>query len=178
MLTLPVPPRRVHLQAFALALGVSAGLALGGLLALAWSAAGVVAGPGLGFVAGAAAALGAESLRGAYLGWGRLSALYARAVRLAMKALCFLILALAARRGDPALSLGHPNLRSLWACRPATAAGGSRRARRGWKGAYAAWALASPSRWWALGLLPFLLVLAAVETDAEAALPSDTYTLF
>ncbi|MFB3817876.1 MAG: hypothetical protein ACE147_09455 [Candidatus Methylomirabilales bacterium] len=177
MLTLPLPPRRVHLQAFALALGISAGLALGGLLALVWSATGAVVGLGLGLLAGAAA-LGAEPLRGAYLGWARLSTLYARAVRLSMKALCFLILAVAARRGGAALTLAHPNLRSLWTPRPATAAGASRHARRGWKGAYAAWALASPSRWWALGLLPFLLVLAAADTDAEAALPSDTYTLF
>jgi len=95
-----------------------------------------------------------------------------------MKAACFLILAVAAGPGAGArLGLMHPNARYLWQPRAAAAAGPGFPA-GGWTRQYAAWALASRRRWWAFGLLPFLLVLGAVETETEASLPSDTYTLF
>ncbi len=182
MLPLPSPPRRAWLQSFSSAIGLSGGLMLGFLLAL------FLSGPwfGLGLLLGLAFAvvglLWPQIMVGPYGLWNRLSDLYMRAARFIIKAICFYVLVVFV--GQPGSSLRLRRLdssQSLWTPReqvslvhlPAPPAS----ARKGWKRSFVEWALRS-AQWWAVGLLPFLIILAALDADSEGSLPSDTYTLF
>jgi hypothetical protein len=180
MLTLTSPARRAHLQAFSLAIGFTGGATLGCLLALHLGLWGIGLGLCLGLIGAAVGLRRPQSMRRAYVMWNRLSDLYMHAVRFAMKLVCFLILTLLGRRGASPLILVHPGAaRTLWEPREQadhrSALDGTR---AGWCHGYLAWTRRS-GKWWALSLLPFLVVLAAIETEAEAAMPSQTtYTLF
>jgi len=180
MLILPYPARRAHLRAFSLAIGVTAGLALGCLLAFRLGVWGIGLGLSLGLIGAAVGLRWPQCMRRAYILWNRFGELYMRAVRFTMKLICFLILTLLGRRGASPLNLVHPRAaESFWEPREQadhrSALDGTR---AGWCHGYVAWARRS-GKWWALSLLPLLVVLAAIETEAEAAMPSQTtYTLF
>jgi hypothetical protein len=180
MLILPSPARRAHLRAFSLAIGFTGGAALGCLLALRIGVWGIGPGLCLGLIGAAVGLRRPQSVCRAYMMWNRLSHLYIRAVRFAMKLICFRILTLLGRRGASPLNLVHPRAAgSLWEPRDqADHRSTSDGTRAGWCHGYVAWTRRSGKRW-ALSLLPFLVVLAATETETEIPMPShSTYTIF
>jgi hypothetical protein len=179
MLTLPAPPRRAHLAAFAGALGLVGGVALGALLGVAASPAWAALGPGLGTVLAAVGVLRPRAVAPLYAAWSGLEARYRRVARLAVKAAAFLPLVAMGPGGDARLGLAAPEpARSLWLPRtPDADAPGVGAARGGLVRSYAGWA-ARGGRWWTLALLPFLVLLAAIDADTEPTLPTQTYTLF
>jgi hypothetical protein len=119
---------------------------------------------------------------GPYGLWNRLSGFYMRAARFIIKAICFYVLVVFVGQAGSSLRLTRSDSsQSLWRPRehvslvhpPASPAS----AHKGWKRNLVAWALRS-AQWWALGLLPFLIILGALDTDSEGSLPFDIYTLF
>jgi len=176
MLLLPSPPRRSHLRAFVLALGLAGGLALVGLLALGLGRWGLVIGTGLCLTTASVGLVWPNLFRSPYYAWNRLSGLYLRSVRCSIKTVCFLILTILHERVNSPLRLdaGPPQ----WTARaPSDAFSIAEVAQPDWRAAYVAW-VRGTGTWWALSLLPFLIVLAALDRELEPVLPSQTYTLF
>jgi hypothetical protein len=176
MLLLPSPPRRSHLRAFVLALGLAGGLALVGLLALGLTRWGLGLGMGLCLATASVGLAWPNLFRSPYYAWNRLSGHYLRGVRWSIKTLCFLILVILHQRvGSPLrLDTGPPQ----WTARaPSDTFSVAEVGQPDWRAAYVAWARGT-GKWWALSLLPFLMVLAALDQELEPVLPSQTYTLF
>jgi hypothetical protein len=182
MLPFPSPPRRAWLQSFSLAIGLSGGLMLGSLLAIVLSGPWFTLGPLLGLALAVVGLLRPHVMVGPYGMWNRLSGFYMRAARFIIKAICFYVLVLIVGQAGSSLRLTPPDSSSsLWRPRepgslvhppdPVVSP------HSGWTRSFIAWALRS-GQWWALGLLPFLIILAALDTDSEGSLPSATYTLY
>jgi hypothetical protein len=182
MLILPTPPRRASLRAFALALGLMAGLALGCLAALFVSGAWFGVGFSFGLAAAALGALWPHTVASSYVLWNRFSDLYMRIVRLLLKIVCFHFVLAIAPRSDFSLSLARPGSDpSFWIPRKDVTLPPRSTHADGpgvhWKRSYVAWVVRS-RKWWALSLLPFLILLAAIDTETGPSVPSGTYTLF
>ena len=185
MLVLPYHGQRAWVRAFWLAMAFWAGLVVGVVLP---------GGPGERAVTAAIAAVlvGAvpvvrhREARALYQLGVRASRLYARLARFALLALCYGIVFVAVGAAGSALRLRRPAPGdSLWEARPTLPAGayrsqhdgaGSPGARRRWR-AILAWATDSGNAW-ALTLVPFLLLVAALDTEDEAPYPIGIYTLF
>ena len=184
MLTLPYQGDRAWVRAFWLAMACWAALAVGVVLP---------GGPGERAAAAAIAAVlvGAVpvvSYRGArtlYRLAVRASRLYARIARFAVLALCYGIVFVAVGAAGSALRLRRPAPGdSLWEAGqtlPADAhrsqhGAGSPGVRRRWR-ALLAWATDSGNAW-ILPLVPFLFLVAALDTEDEAPYPVGIYTLF
>jgi hypothetical protein len=177
MLTLPAPPRRADLAAFAVASGLVGGLALGAVLGLAVSAAWAALGPALGALLAAVGLLRPGAVAPLYAAFSRLGAAYRGLALVTVKVAAFLAIAGAGRDPDARLALHAPAPdRSLWVPRGADRDGAEIRAAAGLVQSYTAWA--RDGRRWALILLPFVLLMAAIDTDVEPTLPTQTYTLF
>jgi hypothetical protein len=178
MLTLPAPPRRADLAAFAVSLGLVGGLALGGLLGVMASAAWAVLGPALGALLAASGLIRPRAVAPLYGAWSRLGARYRALALIALKAAAFLQLVGAESDRGSRLWLQAPDPgRSLWLPRAADQDGPGRALHAGLARSYGGWA-ARGARRWALPLLPFLVLMAAIDTDTEPTLPTQTYTLF
>ena len=184
MLVLPYHGHRVWVSAFWLALALWVGLGVGVALP---------GGPGERAVVAALAAVlvGAvpvvryREARALYRFGVRASRLYARVARFALLALCYGIVFVAVGAAGSALRLGRPAPgESLWESGRTLPAGayrsqhgaGSPGPRRRWR-AIMAWATDSGNAW-VLPLVPFLLLIAALDTEDEAPYPVGIYTLF
>jgi hypothetical protein len=177
MLTLPAPPRRADLAAFALSLGLVGGLASGALLGAVASGAWPAAGPVLGALLGTVGLLRPRAVAPLYAGWSRLGAAYRGLLVVTLKLAAFLTILGAGPEPDARLALRAPDPgRSLWLPCPPGAAPAVRVADGRLVASYLGWARAG--RRWALPLLPFIALMAAIDTDVEATLPTQTYTLF
>ena len=184
MLVLPYQAQLAWVRAFWLAMALWAGLVVG--LALP-------GGPGRRVLAAVVAAVlvGGVPLvrlpeaRRLYRLWVRASRLYARLARFALLALCYGIVLVAGAAGS-ALRLRRPVPgESLWevrrtlstdAYRSQYEAAGSSAVGHRW-GAILSWAGQSGNAW-ALALVPFLLLAAALDTEESAPYPVGIYTLF
>jgi hypothetical protein len=177
--------RRGFWVTLALVLGVMTGVVLWGLSPWQRAAAALI-------TTGVAAAPGLLRPRLASMPmqiWNRLARLFAHAATAWITAVCFYVVVRALGRGQvSSLRLTEAAAgQSLWApWQDAAGHAGSGAAgivavpspARGWAGDVAAWARSSGNLW-AWCLLPFLLVLAALETggDVEAP-PPGIYTLY
>jgi hypothetical protein len=115
----------------------------------------------------------------------RASRLYARLARFILLALCYGIVFVAVGATGSALRLRRPAPGdSLWEARRTLPWGAYRSqhdaespgTRRRWR-AFLAWATTSNNAW-TLTLVPFLLLVAALDTEDEAPYPVGIYTLF
>ncbi|HXF93351.1 MAG TPA: hypothetical protein VNK46_11395 [Nitrospiraceae bacterium] len=184
---LPLHPRRAWLQSFWIVMCSMIGLLAGGCLAARlgtpWIATGVLAGvllSYLGFLVPTVA-------RGPYRLWFRVTDLYFRIVRLAVKAACFFLIFVIVGRRKSSLLFDRPTeMASIWGPRntlpdanyPHEYEGETGGAKpRAWVSVYLSWAR-STGNGWAIGLLPFLLLLSLLEPEQERVFPAGIYTLF
>jgi hypothetical protein len=188
MITLLSRPRRAWLMSFWLAISVCSGVLIGLvsalLISLQWFALGgipvaVLACTGL---------LWRRAIRRAYAVWNRLALNFGRAAQLLLMGICFYIIFVAVGRTGSALRLAHPSpTASLWVSRGTLAPSayvsqyGARDGvslQKGWIATFLSWAVRS-GNWWALSLLPFLILLSALQIDEEkSTFPANIYTLF
>jgi hypothetical protein len=126
-------------------------------------------------------------MKAAYTAWNSGAGLFARAARVILTGICFYIIFLAVGRAGSRMDL-HPPKRekSLWnpkgtlpgaAFDREFAAVESSGAAKGWIRGYSFWARNS-GQIWALFLLPFLVMLSALDSHRDSRLPDGVYTLF
>ena len=183
-LVLTSSPRRAGLTAFGITLGLWVAVTLGVVMPLAPPlrigialVAGIVVGGVLVARHGTTARL--------YRLWGRASRLYAKITRTALLVICHAVITVAGLAGT-SLTLRRPSPdASLWHRRetlaPQAYASQFDMVGRNWTGrpwrALVDWALRS-GNWWVLFLLPFLILLATLDTDEQGRYPAGIYTLF
>lgn len=187
MIILPSPARRECLISFWLTISVSSGLLIGALLSLLisprWFGLGVIlaltlALPGL---------IWPQVVSLPYRIWNRLARDFTHYARTLVLGICYYIIFAAVARTGSSLRLASPTSpQSLWIPRgtlastayphqyDATKKGSSQ---RGWIGNYLSWAWQTGNLW-TVFLLPFLILLSALESDQDKSLPTDIYTLF
>jgi len=184
MLVLPHQGQRAWVRAFWLAMAFWAGLVVGLVMpgSPGWCALTAVVAVVL---VGCVPLARPREARWLYRLWVRASRLYARLARFALLTLCYGIVLVAGAAGS-ALRLRRPmHGESLWEARrtlPTDAyrsqyeGAGSSAVGHRWR-AILAWAAQSGNAW-ALALVPFLLVVAALDMDEGAPYPVGIYTLF
>ncbi len=183
---IPARPDRDWLRAFAIASAVAAAAALA--VAAVWG--GVHSGLAIlvaALVGFAVASIGWRRPRlalGPYRWWNRAARAYARHARFALSAVCYFIVVTAASRLGSSVRMAKSGADG-WVARdtlpneayasqdasPASAGspGGMREMLR--------WSFRS-GRWWVAFLVPFMLILEALESAGEDPMPSRIYTLY
>jgi len=131
--------------------------------------------------------LSPSAVKPVYRLWNWVSELVLRGVRLTLKLVCFFLLFTVVGRGGAALPLiRQSGASSFWLPRHMTTgrlfrheyeAARGEAASMGWVRTFLAWAWES-GHGWALAVLPFLVLLATLEPEAEQEFPSNIYTLF
>ncbi len=187
MLTLPFPPRRAWLRSFGLAIALLAASVFGGILSLLISPLWIVAGLIMGLLLAMPALVYPQILAPPYRVVNGLAHLYMRVARIIIKGICFYVIILPIGRVESLLRLsrsGPP--RSLWtpwgkdrsvnALQEYEVTSGDHPLTR-WKYVYISWAVRS-GNYWTLAVLPFLILLGALDGDEETISPSNIYTLF
>jgi hypothetical protein len=183
---LPLHPRQAWLKSFWIALIVSVGIPVCGLLATygsLWSATVAMA------VCLTASILGLQCLSPVfqiYSMWYRLNEWYVRAAAVLIKAVCFYLVLMPLRLTGSAIE-NRPPLQhmSLWVpmvgepLENALHQDESPSGNSGvdWIRAYYAWASKSGNLWM-IGLLPYLILLGWLESRHDISVPTQTYTLF
>jgi hypothetical protein len=188
MITLPVPPHRAWLLSFWLTISLCSALLIGLLSALLisplWCGVGVI--PVLGLAC--TGLLWRQAIRRAYALWNRLARYFGRAAQLLLMGICFYIIVVSVGRTGSALRLARPSsTTSLWVPRGTLTPsaylsqhghtdGASQQ--QGWIATFLSWAPQSGNVW-ALSLLPFLILLSALQIDQKKSnFPANIYTLF
>jgi len=123
----------------------------------------------------------------AYDVWNRLARYYMRGARVLLKGICFYIIFASVARIGSRLTLTRPSAtKSLWVARGTLPASSycfqydgktNRSTQKGWVRTYVSWAVQSGNLWTAC-LLPFLILLRAVEVEERSVSPTNVYTLF
>ena len=188
MSTVILPPARRYsiLIAFWLALSVLAGITISVILAvwisptqapLGLIAVPVLALPGL---------LWPQLASFPYRAWNKLAAAFARWSRTLLMGICFYVIVVAVGRSGASLRLSRPDAgQSLWVRRQDSTGGPNNLERvvatdedsRSWIHNFLRWSAKSRNLW-ACGVLPFLILLSALEHEQENSVPKDIYTLF
>ena len=184
--TMPSRPDRVWLVSFWLSFSLSCGLLVASAARVAesdgWMLFGVIVVLAL-LLPGV---VWPRLVRLPYAIWNRLAREYSRAASLILTAICFYTVFAAVRLAGSALRLKSPQPgESLWAPRgtlPSTAYRSEDEyprsgAPRGWLRAILSWS-ARPGHQWVVGLIPFLVLLRALDHEERAGVPSDIYTLY
>lgn len=158
------------LAALAWLLGIWRFLTMGALISIIWVACALLA-PGV--------------ARFSYRAWNRAAVEFAGAARAVITGICFYVVMVAVGRTESVFPLRSPKSgESMWV--PRTALAGAHGAQtvsaqedqaRSWFSSYTSWALNSGNHW-CIVLLPFLIILSALDTPREEFLPTDTYTLY
>jgi hypothetical protein len=188
MITLLSPPRRAWLMSFWLAISLGSGLLIGLLSALLisprWFSVGVM----LALILAVPGLRWPQAVARPYRMWNRLAHYFGRGAHLCLMGICFAIIVVAVGRKGASLRLARPSATtSLWVPREtlapsaynsqystATAAAPE----KGWIATFVAWA-AQSGNVWALSLLPFFILLAALRThQSKSPFPANIYTLF
>jgi len=183
---LPYRPRQAWLKSFGLALSIAAAL-----LAAVMALVGFPALSGLGALAACLLALAAmvrpETLRLPYRLWNKLARHYAAAARIWLLGTCFYFVFPVVGRAGSSLGLApSPSATSHWVPRETLPAitytsqhrtGAAEAPCGGWIRTFVSWAARS-GNFWAIFLLPFLILLSALQPEEEEAFPSNIYTLF
>ena len=185
MITLPAYwARRAWLRSFWLAVSLVGGLFTGALLACLASPRWVAMGGVAAVVLAVPGLLWPRLVSLPYRVWNKLAREFARYAGLWLMAICFYIIFVAVGRVGSSLALLPSPTGSLWTAREAQEREGwqgirpEESLRKGWIAAFISWAARS-GNWWACCLLPFLMMLAAFESEPETnGLPTSIYTLF
>lgn len=192
MITLP-PIRHASLRSFWLAITFLGGIVLSAVLALLaprWVVSGII----LALVLAVAGLLLPLTMyipyRMMYIPyriWNELVCRLASYARVVLLGICFYLIFVAVGRTGSSLRLERPpSPHSLWVSRgtiPTSEYGSQARlstgesSEKGWMASFPSWA-AQSGNLWACGLVPFLLLLSALETDQETRAPVGIYTLF
>ncbi|HEX6924532.1 MAG TPA: hypothetical protein VF167_03855 [Longimicrobiaceae bacterium] len=186
-LILPPHPRTALLRGFGVALGLIV-LLIVSLLALAvGSLPGVLSGIALGLIVAVIGVVSPRLSFRLYRTWNRAAAAYARFAQSAVLLISFHILMRGARHADRSLHLSRtPNGESAWVRRetvppgayPSLDASPSQSEEdSSWISSLVRWA-ARPGHRWSYWLLPHLLVLRILETEAADDYPGGIYTLY
>lgn len=186
MIILPPNPDRGQRCGFVVATSLLGGLTAGvaGFIVFRW--AGLLAGSSLGALATVIGlSISPRKVVWAYELWNRAASRYARVARSWIAWLCFNIVFFAVGRAGASLQLGRPAGKgSLWVARGtldprAYTSEFMERAprRRTWIAGFTSWAIRT-RRPWTLALLPFLLVLQALDPQEDLHLPGGLYTLY
>ena len=184
-LVVPARPRRAAFRGFWLTMGVWAGLgtALIVPIGLAPRLGAAVLAAALVVLASRLRAREAEQL---YRLWARASRFYARITRLVLLRLCHGVVLVGAGLAGSTLRLApSPPGESLWVDRSTLSTAAYRNqfealngtVPRGPWATMATWAIRSGNVW-AVVLVPFLALIAALETDDRQQFPAGIYTLF
>lgn len=186
-MSLPLPPlRRATLRAFWIAVCLELGILVGLAALLPIPPAGLIA--GLAAVAAllAAGCLSPEQVAPAYRFWNRGASRFAVAAARWIAGICYYtVFAAAALSGSPVLRRWPRQPASNWSRRdrlPEAAYGSTWRLQSGMSAAgslrpFVSWALKSGNSW-AVVLVPFLLLLRALDSQPPQHVPSDLYTLY
>jgi hypothetical protein len=187
MIILPSGPRRKWLISFWLAISLVSGALCGAMLA-------ILIAPGWFGVGGIVALMVAvpglrrpQVASKPYQRWRRAGRSYCRVVSRVLTGLCFCTVFVVARLAGSSLRLARPRTsRTMWVPRttlaPTAYAHQYNRAspdspRAGWLRPYLSWTVRS-GHVWAIGLLPFLIMLEIVEAGPEKGATANIYTLF
>ncbi len=187
MIVLPAfPPRRACLRSFGLVVSFVVWCLLGILSALAKSPLGVASGSVIVIVLVSLSILRPSWISIPYRLWNRLAYEFTRFARWWLIGVCFYVIFTIVGRSKSALWLARPNT-SVWESREnqpylakcsrpgVTTEEFSEQSRFT---SFLAWAK-RPDNWWTLCLLPFLVLLSALEIEQEQRdFPSNVYTLF
>jgi hypothetical protein len=188
MSSLILPPARRYsiLIGFWLALSLFAGVTLGAILSLLVSptmmslglvAVPVLALPGL---------LWPQVAILPYVVWNKLAVEFGRYSRTWLMAICFYVILVAVGRSGASLRLARPDSgQSLWVRRqdPSGARNGFERvvatdeSSKSWIRSFFKWSVRS-GNYWACGVLPFLVLLSALDPEQDNTVPNEIYTLF
>jgi len=188
MSTVILPPARRYsiLIAFWLALSVLAGITISAIVSIWISptqaplgliAVPVLALPGL---------LWPQLAILPYGAWNKLAATFARYARTWLMGICFYVIVVAVGRSGASLRLSRPDAgQSLWLRRQDSTGGQNGFERvvatdeqsRSWIHNFLKWSAKSRSLW-ACGVLPFLILLSALDHEEENTVPKEIYTLF
>lgn len=119
--------------------------------------------------------------------WSRVADFYVRVARLAVKVICFFLVFVTVRRGGSSLTVSRAAFtQSMWLERGTVSRTNYAHEYEGtsqessastWTTTFVSWAKES-GNFWAITLLPFLMLLSALEADEECAFPPNIYTLF
>jgi hypothetical protein len=121
--------------------------------------------------------LGSDWIEPCYRVWNGAARRVGRAARLVVTSICYFVVVTIVAKSDPPFERRRPAPgTSQWIARHRNARS-SDDAEGPWTSVYIAWARRTGNGW-ALVLMPFLIVLAAVAEDDEQALPANLYTLF
>jgi hypothetical protein len=189
MLILPFPPRRAFLRSFWLVLSLSVGIIYGLFLTLThlldwWETAVLLtvamAIPGV---------IWSQMVIGLYRFWNRLMLPVGRGICVALLGLCYFTVFVVARLSKISLHRVPPTSTtgSFWIPRGILAPGAyayqcafdtPKTSRHHWVWTYVIWVKRS-GHWWAVCLLPFLMLLAIIDPDRSSQhFQANIYTLF
>ncbi len=187
MMILPSPPRRAWLMSFSFVISLSTGFLLAAVTALLGSRPWFLVGMIFAMLLAAVGLIRPEMARTSYRVWNVLARFYCRGAGLLLKGICFYGIFVPAGWAGSSLLLTRPTaFRSLWMPRqtldPTTYTSqydalDEGCSRRGWITSLLFWASRSRNIW-ALFVLPFLILLSALQDDEESTFPSGIYTLF
>jgi hypothetical protein len=189
MIILPSGPRRKWLISFWLAISLVSGALCGAMFALLIAPRWFVLGGIVTLVMAAPGLRRPQAAARPYQRWRRAARGYCRVACRVLTGLCFCTVFVVARVAGSSLglALARPRpTRTMWTPRithaPTAyayqynrAAPGSPRA--GWLRPYLSWTVRS-GHVWAVGLLPFLIMLKILEPGQEKGAPANIYTLF
>jgi hypothetical protein len=185
MLILP-PPRHLWLISFWLVMSLFGGLLIGVLLTLLVSSQWFSLGMIVAIVLALPGLLWPQAIIIPYRVWNILAHRFTHIARLWLIATCFYTIFVVGRVGSP-LKLTRPTaIQSLWVQRatlaPATYVSQyntktKELPEKGWISTFLSWAVQSGNLW-AFCLLPFLILLWALETDQKSSLPTSIYSLY
>ena len=187
MITLPSSRRPHMLAAFWLATSLSVGMLIGMIGGLALSPRWLFFGLGAAVVMAVPGFLRPQIAAFPYRAWNKLAREFSRGARHWLTGICYYVILVAVGQTKSSIKLMRPTPQeSFWVARlgrtvehtPHFDGSAGEPPRRGWIRPYASWAVQSGNAW-ALGLLPFVVLLSALEVDQqENPLPADIYTLF
>lgn len=187
MITLPSSRRPHMLAAFWLAISLSVGMLIGMIGGLALSPRWLLFGLASAVVMAVPGLLRPQIAAFPYRAWNKLAREFSRGARHWLIGICYYVILVAVGQTKSSIKLKHPSPQeSSWVARRGRTVehaphldGSARESpRRGWIRSYTSWAVQSGNTW-VLGLLPFIVMLSALEVDQqENPLPADIYTLF
>jgi Saxitoxin biosynthesis operon protein SxtJ len=186
MITLP-PAQRRYLISFWIVISLSGGLLVGFLLWVVESPRSSSWGVVLAYVSILGGLLRPEALALPYRAWNRLARDFARCARILLLGICFFVIFVAVGRTGSSLKLTRSApAESLWTPRKTLVPAAFRSQyagtitespKKGWILSLISWTIRSGNVW-ACCLIPFLVLLSALNTDQESDFSADIYTLF
>lgn len=188
-MTLPNSPNRIWLLSFWLAMSLLLGLIIGvlfwTLISPGWSVLGAV----FALMLALGGVMRPPAITRPYSVWNSLADHFAHFARKWVTRVCFYTVFLGVGYTGTAIETARPtsDTISFWVRRETlppsvyaiqhktTEAGATQRS---WIFSYLSWAVGSKSNLWACFLLPFFIVLRALDVEEENSFPSNIYTLY